>query len=68
MTEQRQHLQSIIQQQKTLLDEIQDLNNKILEKKEIVLKMQGVIEYLQQIGVSLEEPPSTEEAQTSVEE
>ncbi len=68
MTEQRQHLQSIIQQQKTLLDEIQDLNNKILEKKEIVLKMQGVIEYLQQIGVSLEEPPSTKEAQTSVEE
>ena len=68
MTEQRQHLQSIIQQQKTLLDEIQDLNNKILEKKEVVLKMQGVIEYLQQIGVSLEEPPSTEEAQTSVEE
>lgn len=68
MTEQRQHLQSIIQQQKTLLDEIQDLNNKILEKKEVVLKMQGVIEYLQQIGVSLEENTPVEEAQTSVEE
>jgi len=58
------HLQSAQQQQQQLLSEIQELQNQISTKRELVLKVQGVIEYLQQIetssqmndGESVEEP------------
>ena len=53
------HLDSAIEQQKQLLNEIQDLNTQLSTKKEIVLKVQGVIEYLQQV-VSSDEPAPTE--------
>tara|TARA_B100000963_G_C22329928_1_gene538157 strand:- start:473 stop:676 length:204 start_codon:yes stop_codon:yes gene_type:complete len=43
------HLNSAIDQQKQLLGEIQELQTQISNKKEIVLKVQGVIEYLQQV-------------------
>ena len=47
-----QHLQSAQQQQQQLLGEIQELQNQVSSKRELVLKVQGVIEYLQQIEVS----------------
>jgi len=53
------HLESAIEQQKVLLNEIQELNVQVSNKKEVVLKVQGVIEYLQQV-VSSEDQPSTE--------
>ena len=43
------HLDSAIEQQKQLLNEIQELQTQISNKREIVLKVQGVIEYLQQV-------------------
>ena len=43
------HLDSAIDQQKQLLSEIQELQAQISNKREIVLKVQGVIEYLQQV-------------------
>ena len=43
------HLDSAIEQQKQLLNEIQELQTQISNKKEIILKVQGVIEYLQQV-------------------
>ena len=46
------HLQSAQQQQQQLLTEIQELQNQISTKRELVLKVQGVIEYLQQIETS----------------
>ena len=46
------HLQSAQQQQQQLLSEIQELNNQVSAKRELVLKVQGVIEYLQQIESS----------------
>tara|TARA_B100000965_G_scaffold357707_1_gene336592 strand:+ start:391 stop:618 length:228 start_codon:yes stop_codon:yes gene_type:complete len=46
------HLQSAQQQQQQLLSEIQELQNQISTKRELVLKVQGVIEYLQQIETS----------------
>ena len=58
MTEQQQHLQSALQQRESLAREIQTLNNAVVEKKEMFFKLQGVVEYLQQIGVTL---PETEE-------
>ena len=53
------HLESAIEQQKVLLNEIQELNVQVSNKKEVVLKVQGVIEYLQQV-VSSDEPAPTE--------
>ena len=53
MTEQQNHLASLLQQRQALLDEITELNNQVAGKKELVLRALGAIEYLQQIGVTL---------------
>ena len=55
MTEQQQHLQSAIQQQNTLVQEIQTLQSQLDSKRQLALKAQGIIEYLEQIGVKLPE-------------
>ena len=68
MTEQQTHLQQVIEQQQQLVAEINTLNNQVATKREIVLKLQGVIEYLQQTGVILptvEEPEIQEEPEES---
>ena len=62
MTEQQQHLQSAIQQQNTLLNEIQKLQGEIDNKRQLAVKAQGIIEYLDQIGVKLPEPDTAEDA------
>ena len=69
MTEQQQHLQSAIQQQNTLLNEIQNLQQQIDSKKQLAVKAQGIIEYLDQIGVKLPEAEetATEEVTETVE-
>ena len=64
MTEQQQHLQSALQQKESLIQELQNLNTLAGEKREMIFKLQGIIEYLQQIGVTL---PETEEEETDVE-
>ena len=56
MTDQQQHLQSAIQQQNTLVQEIQALQSQMDNKRQLALKAQGIIEYLDQIGVKLPEP------------
>jgi hypothetical protein len=63
MTEQQQHLKTVIENQKQLIDEITELNNVLAAKKETAIKYQGVIEYLTQNGVSLpdKEDPTTQE-------
>ena len=53
MTEQQNHLASLLNQRQSLLDEITELNNKVTGKRELVLRALGAIEYLQQIGVTL---------------
>ena len=55
MTEQQQHLQSALQQREALVQEIQNLNGLAGEKRELIFKLQGIIEYLQQMGVTLPE-------------
>ena len=52
------HLQSAQQQQQQLLGEIQELNKQVEVKKELVLKVQGVIEYLTQLS-SADTPQDT---------
>jgi hypothetical protein len=60
MTEQQQHLANLLQQRS-------DLDNTIAQNRELFLKVQGAIEYLQQIGVTLPEPESTEETEETEE-
>ena len=59
LTEQQGHLSSILSQQKELANDIKQLNAQLNQKKELFNKTQGVVEYLQTIGVTLPEPPET---------
>ena len=64
LTEQQTHLQSVIDQQNTLAQEVQQLNAALDSKRSMYTKLQGVREYLEQTGVTLPEP----EAEAPVEE
>ena len=64
MTEQQTHLQSAIQQQNVLLNEIQKLQSEIDNKRQLAVKAQGIIEYLDQIGVKLPEADAEGEGTT----
>ena len=65
LTEQQGHLSSILQQQKELANEINQLNAQLTSKKELFNKTQGVVEYLQTIGVTLPEPEAPAEETTT---
>ena len=56
LTEQQTHLQSVIDQQNTLAQEVQQLNAALENKRAMFTKLQGVREYLEQTGVTLPEP------------
>tara|TARA_X000000368_G_scaffold83354_1_gene63107 strand:+ start:367 stop:624 length:258 start_codon:yes stop_codon:yes gene_type:complete len=60
LTEQQNHLASLLQQRETLVGEINELNSQAAAKRELVLRSLGAIEYLQQVGVTL--PEAEEEA------
>ena len=59
LSEQQGHLSSILNQQKELANEINQLNAQIKSKTELFNKTQGVVEYLSTIGVKLPEPEAT---------
>ena len=64
MTDQENHLKQVLTQQKALVDEINALNSQITSKREMAVKLQGIAEYLDQIGVKL---PKEEEAEAAPE-
>ena len=69
LNEQQNHLAQVLQQQQTLVQEINNLNSQVESKKQLALKLQGVAEYLDQIGVKLpteEEAAATSEATPEV--
>ena len=70
MTDQENHLKQVLTQQKALVDEINALNNQITSKREMAVKLQGIAEYLDQLGVKVpeekEEEAATPEAATEV--
>ena len=67
LTEQQGHLTSILNQQKELANDINMLQGQLNQKKELFNKTQGVVEYLQTIGVKLPEPEApAEETKTEV--
>jgi hypothetical protein len=53
MTEQQQHLANLLEQRS-------QLDAQIAQNKELFWKVQGAIEYLTQIGVTLPEPEQEE--------
>ena len=67
MTEQQQHLQSVIQQSQTLVGEINKLNEEVASKRAMLTKLQGVAEYLDQIGVKLPAEDEEEAAEAPAE-
>jgi prefoldin subunit 5 len=56
MTEQQEHLANLLNQRQQLSQELETLQGQTNTKRELFLKVQGVIEYLTQIGVVLPEP------------
>ena len=62
-TEQQNHLKSVVEQSQTLVTEINQLEGQAKQKREMLLKLQGIVEYLQQTGVEL---PKEEASQTEV--
>ena len=62
-TDSQTHLKSAIEQRNNIVKEIEELNKQINSKRELGLKVQGIIEYLEQTGVKLpeEEAPAAEE-------
>jgi len=66
MTEQENHLSQVLQQQQQLVEEIKQLNSQIESKRQMVLKLQGVAEYLDQLGVKLPEPEVEESVSEEV--
>ena len=64
MTDQENHLKQVLTQQKALVEEINALNNQITSKREMAVKLQGIAEYLDHLGVKL---PKEEEEEASPE-
>jgi len=52
-TEQQNHLKSVTEQAQGLVNEINQLEGQAKNKRDMLLKLQGIIEYLQQTGVEL---------------
>jgi len=58
MTEQQEHLANLLQQRA-------QLDTEIAKNRELFWKVQGAIEYLTQIGVTLPEPEVEEKEETT---
>jgi len=67
MSEQQTHLSNLLEQRQTLIDEINELQQQITQKKELALRASGAIEYLQQVGVTLPEGAAPAEEAGAVE-
>ena len=53
VTDHQNHLKSVTEQAQGLVNEINQLEAQAKNKREMLLKLQGIIEYLQQTGVEL---------------
>ena len=67
LSEQQGHLKSILSQQQELANENNQLNAQIKSKTELFNKTQGVVEYLQTIGVKLPEESEAPSEETKTE-
>ena len=53
LTDHQTHLKSVTEQANGLINEIQNLESQAKSKRDMLLKLQGIIEYLQQTGVEM---------------
>lgn len=58
--EQQQHLKELTERRNSIQKELEELQVQMTTKRELFLKLQGIIEYLTQIGVTLPEEPVAE--------
>ena len=69
LTDHQTHLKSVTEQAQGLINEIQDLESQAKSKRDMLLKLQGIIEYLQQTGVELpKEVPAPPQPPVTTEE
>ena len=68
MNEQQNHLSQLLEQRNKLTSDLETLGNQSTRTRELFLKTQGAIEYLEAVGVTLPKPEVTEEAETPAEE
>ena len=64
LTDHQTHLKSVTEQAQGLVNEINQLEGQAKSKREMLLKLQGIIEYLQQTGVELPKQEASEVAET----
>ena len=62
MNEQQNHLSQLVEQRTNLASDLEKLGAQSTRTRELFLKTQGAIEYLEAVGVTLPEPEVTEEA------
>ena len=61
MNEQQNHLSQLIEQRVTLSQKLEGIQTQSTRTRDLMLKTQGAIEYLEATGVKLPEPETTEE-------
>ena len=61
MEEQQNHLTQLMNQRKQLASELEQIQEQTGRKRELFLKTQGAIEYLEAVGVKLPESEVSEE-------
>ena len=67
MEDQQNHLSQLVEQRTKLASDLETLGNQSTRTRELFLKTQGAIEYLEAVGVKLPEPePEAEAAETEV--
>jgi len=62
MNEQQNHLSQLVEQRTKLASDLETLGTQSTRTRELFLKTQGAIEYLEAVGVKLPEPEATEES------
>ena len=62
VSEQQGHLKTVIEQSQNLVNEINQLEGQAKQKRDMLLKLQGIIEYLQQTGVEMPKEEAPEAA------
>ena len=67
-TEQQNHLKQVAEQSQTLVTEVNQLEAQAKSKREMLMKLKGIAEYLDGLGVKLptEEEAAAESAETEV--
>ena len=68
MNDQQNHLTQLLEQRTKLASDLETLGSQSTRTRELYLKTQGAIEYLEAVGVTLPQPEVTEEAEAPAEE